>query len=45
MFSTWNSPVPQIVATQSFFISPRSVAEAEVTAILDKSYDIQLQML
>ena len=36
--------VPQIMATQIFFFSPRPVTEGDVTDILNKSYDTQLKM-
>jgi len=37
--------VPQIMATQIFFFSPRPVAESDIRDILEKSYDIHLKML
>jgi alcohol dehydrogenase class IV len=37
--------VPQIMATQTFFFSPRPVTAGDITAILDKSYDHQLMMV
>jgi alcohol dehydrogenase class IV len=37
--------VPQIMATQIFFFSPRPVTEADIISILDKSYDTQLKLL
>lgn len=37
--------VPQIMATQNFFFSPRPVTAQDITAILDISYDHQLQMV
>jgi alcohol dehydrogenase len=37
--------VPQIMATQTFFFSPRPVAEPDIRDILGKSYDTQLKML
>jgi alcohol dehydrogenase class IV len=36
--------VPEIMRTQIFFFSPRPVTEADITEILSKSYDLQLQM-
>jgi alcohol dehydrogenase class IV len=36
--------VPEIMRTQIFFFSPRPVTEADITVILGKSYDLQLQM-
>lgn len=37
--------VPQIMATQVFFFSPRPVTTEDIAAILSKSYDHQLQMV
>jgi alcohol dehydrogenase class IV len=37
--------VPQIMATQNFFFSPRPCTAEVITAILDKSYDHQLLMV
>ncbi len=36
--------VPKIMETQIFFFSPRPVTAEDITSILDKSYDLQLQM-
>ncbi len=37
--------VPQIMATQIFYFSPRPVTADDITEILDKSYDHQLKMV
>lgn len=37
--------IPQIMATQIFFFSPRPVTAEDITVILDKSYDHQLKMV